>query len=278
MTELSLHPNHIVDLFCLVDDFIPTKLPNPKGGCPSKLTDSELVTILLWNALAVKQKNIKDLWLWMSFYHRRDFPKMPKYRGFLSHCHRVLPQMIKLLQQLLCDTEPLRFLDSTMLPVCKLKRANQHRVAAGIADFGKNHQGWHYGFKLHASIDVKGRLCGFVITPANEHDAQKMPWLVNEHTRVAVGDTLYGARVMGRILWEEYGTIVVAPPHYKQKKKLMTKWQHLLLNMRSKIESCFDYLKEHLHLVSSFPRSPQGYLLHYIRIMLGYQIGRLMGV
>lgn len=272
MTELSLHPNNIVDLYCSVDDFLPTKLPKLRGGRPQKLTDSELVTILLWNALAVKQKTIKDLWLWMSFYHRRDFPKMPKYRGFLAHCHRVLPRMIKLLQQLLCDTEPLRFLDSTMLPVCKLKRADRHRVAAGIADFGKNHQGWHFGFKLHMSIDPQGRLCGFVITPANEHDAQKMPHLVNRYTKIAVGDTLYGASVMGRILWEQFGTIVVAPPHYKQKKKLMTEWQFILLNMRSKIESAFDYLKEHLHLVTSFPRSPLGYLLHYIRILLGYQI------
>lgn len=187
MTELSLQPHHIVDLFCLVDDVLPSRLPHPKGGCPSKLADSELITILLWNALVVRQKTLKDLWRWMSFYHRRDFPRMPKYRGFLTHCHRVLPQLIRLLQQLLCDTEPLRFLDATMLPVCKLKRADSYKVAAGIAAFGKNHQGWHFGFKLHVSIDANGRLCGFVITPANEHDAQKMPWLVNRHTRGCCG-------------------------------------------------------------------------------------------
>jgi hypothetical protein len=31
-------------------------------------------------------------------------------------------------------------------------------------------------------------------------------------------------------------------------------------------------LKQHLHLQSSFPRSMQGYALHYIRILLGYQL------
>lgn len=80
------------------------------------------------------------------------------------------------------------------------------------------------------------------------------------------------------MLWERFGTIVVAPPHPKQKQKLLTAWQYLLLRLRSKIESVFDYLKEHLHLVTSFPRSPQGYLLHYLRILLAYQVSRLAAV
>jgi len=27
-----------------------------------------------------------------------------------------------------------------------------------MATFGRNHQGWHYGFKLHVSVDLEGRL------------------------------------------------------------------------------------------------------------------------
>jgi hypothetical protein len=99
-----------------------------------------------------------------------------------------------------------------------------------------------------------------------------IPHILNEDTRVAVGDSHYGASVMRQHIWETYGTIIVAPPHFKQKKKVMANWQHLLLMMRPKIESVFDYLKEHLHFVSSFPRSVKGYLFHYLRILLGYQI------
>jgi hypothetical protein len=42
--------------------------------------------------------------------------------------------------------------------------------------------------------------------------------------------------------------------------------------MRQKIEGVFDYLKQYLHLQSSVPRSMQGYALHYLRILLGYQL------
>ena len=275
---LSLHPQHITNLFVGIDDLLPKQLPATTGGRPAVLTNSELVTLLVWNALVLHQKTIKDLHTFTSFYLHSEFPRLPKYEGFLAHCHRVTPVMFSLLQHLLCTAEPVRLVDSTMLPVCKLKRAAKHRVAAGLASFGKNHQGWHFGFKLHVSVNAHGQLCGLALTPANVYDAQVLPKIINRYTKVAVGDSHYGASVMRRSIWERYGTIIISPPHYKQRRKLMTRWQHLLLSARSKIESVFDVLKEHLHLVSSFPRSPFGYLVHYVRILLGYQIMVLAAV
>jgi hypothetical protein len=274
---LSLHPQHITDLFVGIDNIVPKQERSPLGGRPAVLTNSELVTILVWNTLVLHQKTIKDLHTFTSFYLRSEFPELPQYEGFLAHCHRVTPVMFSVLQFLLSADAPIKLVDSTMLPVCKLKRAKKHKVAAGIAAFGKNHQGWHFGFRLHVSITPDGKLCAVVLTPANDHDAQVMPKLLNNRTKIAVGDSTYGASVMGRLVWENYGTIVIAPPHYKQRKKLMAAWQHLLRH-RSKIEAVFDVLKEHLHLVSSFPRSPFGYLVHYVRILLGYQIMALAAV
>lgn len=161
--------------------------------------------------------------------------------------------MFGILQFLLEKTSPIIFMDSTMIPVCKLKRADSHKVAKNVAHFGKNHQGWHYGFKLHVSISEKKTLTAIAFTPANMHDVQLMPALVNADTKIGIGDSHYGARVMGRILWEKYGTVFIAPPHFTQKRKVATPFQNKLLSDRSKIESVFDILKEHLHLVSSFP-------------------------
>jgi len=270
---LSLQPQHIVEVYCWIDDTLQ-EAPKPCGGRPSVLSDSELLTILMWNALVLHQKTMKELYETVVHYHQRDFPHLPVYENFVKHCHRTLPRCLTLLQQVLCANEPLRFVDSTMLPVCKLHRADTHKVAKGRAAFGKNHQGWHYGFKLHASVDPHGRLCGIALTPANVHDAQVLPRIVNAHTKIAVGDGAYTASVMQRHLWERYGTIIVSPPHPKQRKKLLTWWQHVLLSARAKIESAFDILKEHLHLVTSFPRSVNGYLFHYVRILLAYQLSR----
>ena len=170
------------------------------------------------------------------------------------------------------NNAPLMFADSTMLPVCKPIRADRHRVAKGVAQFGKNWQGWHYGFKLHAAIDYKNRLAALVFTPASEHDNQHMEQLVNNQTRVLVGDSHYGDNVMRKRLWKRYKTIVITPPHHTQKSKLATDWQIALLYMRPKIEASFGKLKEQHFLVTSFPRSVKGYFIHYLRVLLGYQM------
>lgn len=267
---LLLQSHHIVDLYVWVDNSLTKKEGN--RGRPTLLSESELMTLLVWNTLTVRSKTLKDLWRWIALYHKNDIRNMPKYSAFVTQCHRTMPQCFALLEELLCTTAPTRIMDATMLPVSKPHRADEHKTAKTIAAFGKNWQGWHYGFKLHASIDLHGALCAVVLTSANVYDAQAMHKLVNEHCRVAVGDTLYGASVMRKKVWSAYGTMIISPPFPKQNKKIAAPWQIALLDARSKIESVFDILKEHLGLVSSFPRSVFGYVVHYVRILLSYQI------
>jgi transposase len=161
---------------------------------------------------------------------------------------------------------------SGLLKIVYLVRANRHKVAKAFAGFGYNWQGVHYGFKLHAACNIKGQLAAVYFTPANEHDGQQIPHLVNDATVIAVGDGTYNASVMRRKMWREHKTYILAPPHYKQNKKVLQQWQLLLLHKRTKIECTFDYLKQHLFLETSFPRSIQGYALHYTRTLLAYQL------
>lgn len=270
---LALTKEHITDLFVWVDDLLPQSPVNLSlGGRPPLLSKSEIVTLLVFNSLTVKSKTLKDIYTWVHIYHHDDFPKFPKYKRFVENCHEALPAIMCILLQTLDTDCPFKIMDSTMLEVCKLVRADRHKVAENIAQFGKNHQGWHYGFKLHTSVNLKGQLSAVYFTPANFHDAQAMPKILNNKTKLAVGDGGYTASVMQRFIWKRYGTIIISPPHPKQNKKLMAPWQDKALQIRTKIETVFDYLKEHLHLVSSFPRSVSGYFLHYLRILLGYQV------
>jgi len=266
---LFLRTHHIVDLYVWVADTLP-KQPVHRTGRPLSVTDAEVITVLIWNTVTLKQSTLKDIFNAVHLYHETDFPTFPKYSSFVDHCHRVIPQFLELIEMLLQSSD-IGFVDSTMLPVCKMHRADSHKVARGKAQFGKNWQGWHYGFKLHATIVPSGALSSIHFTGANEYDAQVLPHLVNGQ-KILTGDTLYGARVMRRYIWDTYGTVIISPPFPTQNKKVATPWQNTLLNMRSKIESVFDYLKNHLHLVSSFPRSMGGYLIHYLRVLVSYQI------
>jgi len=266
----ALQKHHIVDIYVWVDDCLPKEI---KPGVKSILRDSELLTILIWDGLNEPHKNLSSIYSWITREYNDYFPKLPKYQNFVAHCHRLMPKLIWMLQLFLASDAQLRFADSTMLPVCKPIRADRHKVAKGVAQFGKNWQGWHYGFKLHAAIDHNNRLAAIVFTPANQHDAQEIERLVNDQTKILVGDSHYEASIMRKRIWKKHGTLIIAPPHYTQKKQLATDWQILLLHMRPKIEAVFGKLKEQHFLVTSFPRSVKGYFVHYLRTLLGYQMG-----
>jgi hypothetical protein len=266
-----LRAHHITKLVKVVDGFLPRQLPDPRGGRPIKLHNNEVIAILVFSSMVAPQRTLTAIYKYAQAHHHRRF-KLPAYSTWMNKCQAVLPDMLFILDQLLVKDAPLRFIDSTMLEVCKLVRADRHKVAKGLASFGKNHQGWHYGFKLHAAVNPKGQLCALHFTPANENDAQQIPYLVNSATRIAVGDGGYTAAVMQRKVWREHHTYILSPPHPKQNKKLLTSWQYLLLQARPKVECSFDYLKQHLFLESSFPRSVVGYFVHYVRILLSYQL------
>ena len=177
----------ITTLYIVVDDCLPQQPRNP--GRPSALSDSEMITLLVWCTVLLRSRTIKDMYEFIKLYHQRDFPSLPDYSSFVRHCSRLNPLLSILLRNSLQQDTRIQFVDSTMLQVCKIVRANGHRVAKGAADFGKNHQGWHYGFKLHAMVNEKGQLCGFHFTPASFHDAQALPFLIRGTLkRIIVGD------------------------------------------------------------------------------------------
>ncbi len=272
MQTLALESHHIVDLFVLIDDLV-VEPARPQGGRPKLVRDSEIITLLIWNCLSsVRQRTLKDIFKWALLYHRRDVPKLGTYGAFVAHCNRLVPRLTELLGQLLVPAE-IQLVDSTKLPVCRNHRAKRYKTAAGLAGWGKNWQGFWFGFKLHAAVDLKGRLSNVTFTPADVYDGHVTPRLVRPETRVVVGDSHYGDKIAREKLWRRHGVIVVAPVHYKQVKQVMAAWQQKLLAGRVKVECTFDQLKEHLTLTSSFPRSLNGYLLHYVRILLGYQMG-----
>ncbi len=266
-----LRAYHIKNLIAVLDVLLPRAAANPQGGRPVILHTNEVLGLLLFSSMVAPQRTLKGVYTWAQTFYYRKF-QLPSYKSWVRKCHQALPSMLAVLDQLLVKDSRFRFLDSTMLQVCRLVRADRHRVARNMAQFGRNWQGWHYGFKLHAACNTKGQLAAVFFTPANASDSQQIPKLVNDATAVAVGDGGYTASVMRRKMWREHHAYVLAPPHPKQKKKILAHWQLTLLRARPRIECVFDYLKEHLLLVSSFPRSVDGYAVHYIRTLLAYQM------
>lgn len=264
----SLEHHHITDLYVLVDDLLPQESLVGRPGISTR----EVVTLLLFNTLTDFQPLLKDVHAWARRHYSAEFPRLPEYSAFVDQVHQAYPTFFLILRSLLVMDSPIVWMDATKVPVCANHRADSYKVAKDETGWGKNWQGSWYGFKLHGSINEYGQFCALTLTSGSEYDGHQTKNLVNRHTRIAVGDTLYGGKAQTTPLQKKYGTIFLATPHPKQNKKVMAAWQHLLLNMRSKIESVWDTLKEHKKLVTSFPRSLTGYLIHYLRILIAYQM------
>lgn len=66
----ALQKHHIVDLFVWVDDNLPAEV---KCGAKQVLSDSELLTILIWDGLCEPHKNLKAVYAWIEREYRDCF-------------------------------------------------------------------------------------------------------------------------------------------------------------------------------------------------------------
>lgn len=87
----ALQRQHIVDVFVLVDGSLPKQR---KPGPDSVLSDSELLTILIWDGLCEPHKNLSSMYAWIEREYGDCFPRLPRYQNFVAHCHRLLPVLV----------------------------------------------------------------------------------------------------------------------------------------------------------------------------------------
>ena len=267
-------------LFCLLDDFLAL-LPNPQPGLPSgkppagrpsSLSAAEVLTLALFRFWTV-QGNWKAFYQLIAAGFRQEFPRLPCYETFLRQINRQGPLGLLLLIVLLGQQEGsgTYALDATALPVSQQGR--RAKVLQPWATWGRGSDGhWFFGFKLPAVCDRAGQLVKLRISPANVADITQAEALLSQLRGLVVADAAYISAKLREKLWE-LGLLLLTPLR-KNMKGLASLEQREQLKGRSIIETVFSVLKDRLGLVTSLPRSLDGYLTHYILVLLAYQLAR----
>lgn len=161
--------------------------------------------------------------------------------------------------------------DSTDVPVCSNKNARYHKTMAGFAHWGRTGKGWFYGLKLHITTDLRRRLLSLKFTSGNVHDKTVFLRLNKGLYGIFIADAAYLSRQLQREFYEEHHRILFTGSR-KNMRTLMTDWQDFLLKTRMTIEINFRSLKLFYRLITSLPRSVNGYLANYIYSLLAYVI------
>lgn len=230
---------------------------HPKGRKPL-LTNSEIVTAVVFKQrqnIATK-KSLYEI-LEPSCSYNRFVVALNRVGKYLA---TIITAVMNLLRK---QAHLIKFTDSTELPVCLLKNSKHHRAMKELSAYSKSSKGFFYGLKLHLSADVEGRVLALKLTPGNSDD-RKIFRKMNEKLRGLFGaDAGYVSKELERDFFIN-GERTLVTASRANMKKAAAPWQIAILNLRMRVEVHFRMLKICYGLVTSFPRSIDGYLTHYL--------------
>lgn len=169
------------------------------------------------------------------------------------------------------ETSPLKITDATDIPVCMNKNARYHKTMEGFVSWGKTGKGWFYGLKLHFTVDLKGGILAFKFTSGNVHDSTIFIKLNKGLKGIFLADAAYAGDRLVREFYEKTSNVILASQR-RNMKKLAALWQNELYKFRMRIEWSFRSLKLFHGLVTSLPRSVNGYFANYLYAILSYVI------
>ena len=259
----------MIRLMLLIEGKLGAELAKPRPGPTGKLSDLEALTIMSFDGLVERHQSLRGVYDYIAREYSDCFV-VPTYRNFVRQALRLTPLIARLLKSLLAEEEVV-FADSTPLAVCHPIRANHYKTLdRRSVGFGKNLMGFFYGFKLHLAVNKAGQITGFHIGKGSHHDRRAAGKLLRAGTKTLVGDSHYGGKPLVAEL-KARGVRVVSNTNPDPGSA-----DRLLLKKRSLVESAFGALKGKYKLVSSYCRSKRGYLLHYLRALLGYQINKVL--
>lgn len=169
------------------------------------------------------------------------------------------------------NQHPIKHIDSTDIPVCLFKNANAHKTMKGLARFGRSSKGIYFGLKMHLISDLERKLLKVRFTAANVDDREVVLPMSEEIWGLLIADAGYVSAKLERDFNKEGKRAFMAMAR-KNMRKLMTAAQLLLYRTRMLIELNFRNLKMFHGLITSLPRSVDGYLANYIHSLLASQI------
>lgn len=172
---------------------------------------------------------------------------------------------------------PVKFTDSTDIPVCLNKNGRRHKTMYRLAAWSKTDKGSFYGLKLHLSGDAEGRPLAIRLTPGNSDDRAVFRTMNEKLRGLFATDAGYVSEQLERDFFIEHKRAVITATR-KNMKKIAAPWQIALLNLRMRVEIHFRVLKVCYELVTSLPRSIDGYLTHYLAAIAAHLLAQVLTV
>ena len=206
-----------------------------------------------------------------------DFKKVLKcsYKTLVVNMNHFFVLALLVLQIILEDNRKnshiIKHTDSTDIPVCLNKNAKYHKTMKMLSSWGHSGKGLFYGLKLHLTSDLKRKILSISFATGSKGDRLQFMKLNKNLEGVFVADAGYLSKDLEKDFFIENKRILFTKPR-KNMKKIITLFQKKLYDTRMTIELNFRNLKMFHGLVTSLPRSIDGYLANYVYSILAYAL------
>ena len=251
-------------LYVWIDDYLE---PRRRGGRPPRLTDAELLTLAVAQALL----DVRSEARWLRLIPERlpgAFPYLPGQSGYNKRLRAALPLLRRVIRDLAADTDlwadPVWLVDSTPVECARSRPTVQRSELAGVAGYGycASHSRYFWGLRLHLICTP----AGLPITWALAHpklDERQVLMAVLDHDRdllaarpglLLIADKGYVSAELDTYLADR-GAQLLRPSYRNRQPR---PGQRLLAPIRQLIESVHDTLKGQLGLELHGGRSLAG--------------------
>jgi hypothetical protein len=293
----------LTTLYVMVDDFCKSLPSNVGPGRPTKLSLSELVTLVIVGQWRIWESE-RDFYSWATRHLSQAFPNLPHRSAFnrlmRANYEVIIYFFLSLASQLVpngCDYEAL---DSTAIVTRNAKRRGWGHLA-GLSDIGySNRVGWYHGFHLLLSVTPQGVITGYGWGSGSSKDqklaetflalrtgrAGQMPSVGQAKSDYYVVDKGFEGTALRQHWQADYGAKLVGAPKRSRSQEAVPKWpkelrrwvasiRQITLTVNGKLLKSFRLESERPHdLLGLAGRLAGKVALHNFCIWLNRALGR----
>jgi hypothetical protein len=251
-------------LYVKIDDWLGRP---PRRGHPPKLSDAELLTLAVAQALL----GIRSEARWLRFVPRHlpgAFPYLPGQSGYNKRLRAALPLLARAIRALAEDTDlwadPAWIVDSTPVECARSRPAVRRSDLAGWASYGycPSHSRFFWGLRLHLVCTPAGLPVTWALASPKTDERQVLMAIIERDPHllrgrpglVIIADKGYVSQELDR--WLAGRGVTILRPSYRNLPP--RPGEHLLKPIRQLIESVNDTLKGQLDLESHGGRTFEG--------------------
>jgi hypothetical protein len=243
----------LIGLYLMVDEWLQRegqRYLRPQGGAPPRLSDAEMLTLLLAHPLSQAQWRERRWLRYLRRNYQAWFPALTSQSAYNRRARNLWGVLnalrIQLTREISAQLPPEGVTDGTPIHVRHWRRYGPHHLALPEADLGycAAKREYYYGYKLLALVSISGIIIEWGLLSASGDEREGFEEMMCEVDGWLVwGDKGFLDQERQRRLEEEQSIVLIAPTRCNQHQQLHPALQEQLAATRPIVETTFAQAK-----------------------------------